>query len=468
MSETFFWHDYETFGASPRTDRPAQFAGIRTDSQLNEIDEPVMIYCKPSLDTLPSPEACLITGITPQHCLAKGVTEREFSLRIERELSQDNTITAGFNNIRFDDEFTRFLFWRNLTDPYAREYKNGCSRWDLMDVVRALYALKFNAITWPYTEDGKPSLKLESLCAENGILHESAHDALSDVRATIGLARLIKQAEPKFFDYCLSLRHKEQVRQQLSLFNKKPILHVSGMLGVDRGYLAIVWPLSMHPSNKNEVIVWDLQADPSQLLDLSADDIKARLFTPTSDLPENITRLPIKTISLNKCPFVINDLRVLKDQRAHALGINLDQIYQHAEKAKNLNLSMTLWRDVYHRPAYDNVDVDEDLYGGFVADPDRKILDSIRRLDKGDLIKERYSFQDARLNELVFRYRARNFFDTLNHAQVERWKFICANKHAQKLGAYLENIETLLTTKPEQLSLLGDLKTWIQSLEGEG
>ena len=200
---SFLWHDYETFGTSPRHDRPAQFAAIRTDSGLNEIDKPVMLYCQPSPDYLPDAQSCLITGITPQICIERGISEARFAAEIEWQFSQSNTIGVGYNSIRFDDEFTRFLFWRNLIDPYAREWQNGCGRWDILDLARTAHALRPEGIVWPTGDDGRPSFRLERLAAANGIAHDAAHDALSDVRATIGLARLIRERQPRLFDYCL-------------------------------------------------------------------------------------------------------------------------------------------------------------------------------------------------------------------------------------------------------------------------
>src|SRR5437764_14884446 len=119
---TFLWHDYETFGAVPRRDRPAQFAAIRTDAELNEIGEPIMHYCRPAPDYLPDPQSCLITGITPQRCQQLGIAEHQFAAMIAEALGAPGTIGVGYNTIRFDYEFTRFLFWRNLLDPYAREW----------------------------------------------------------------------------------------------------------------------------------------------------------------------------------------------------------------------------------------------------------------------------------------------------------------------------------------------------------
>lgn len=465
MQSTFFWHDYETFGTEPRTDRPTQFAGIRTDMDLNEIDEPVMVYCKPSLDALPSPESCLITGITPQFCQKNGVTEREFSATIEHELGKSNTISVGYNSIRFDDEVTRYLFWRNLIDPYAREWKNECSRWDLIDVTRALHALKPQAIAWPLNYEGVVNFKLEALSKANTLTHESAHDALSDVRATINLARLIKKVEPRFFEYCLALRSKEKVRTELSLNQKRPILHVSSMYGIGRGCLAIIWPLAIHPTNKNEVIVWDLQEDPGLLADLSVDEIKTRIFTRKEDLPTNISRLPIKTISLNKSPFVVNNLQVLTNERASQLNINLEIISQHAEIAQKLQLHETLWNNVYARDIYNPLDVDEDLYGKFVPDVDRQILERLRRLNGDSLSKERVLFQDSRLDELVFRYRARNFPEHLNTDETERWQQTCFKKNSPKLEKYWQDFNELYSkANKSEIHILDELKSWVTLL----
>jgi len=192
MSNTILWYDLETFGLNPQYDRIAQFACIRTDENLEEIDEPIRIYCKPTLDYLPAPSACKVHGITPQMALELGIDEYDFALKIHEEFSVPGTTTAGYNSINFDDEFIRHLFYRNLLDPYEREYANGNSRWDLINLVRAAHDLRPDGIVWPQDNDGYPVFKLEALTKANGLLHESAHDALSDIRATIAMARLNK------------------------------------------------------------------------------------------------------------------------------------------------------------------------------------------------------------------------------------------------------------------------------------
>ena len=476
QSHTFLWHDYETFGINPRVDRPSQFAAIRTDADLNVIGEPIMLYCQPAPDYLPDPVSCLITGITPQVCLERGVPEHEFAAQIEAALSQPGTIGVGYNTIRFDDEFTRFMLWRNLRDPYAREWQNNCGRWDLMDVVRTAYALRPDGINWPLKDISpeeltsiaakkaenttnniasqaintparsinipkKPSFKLEDLTKANGLAHEAAHDALSDVRATLDMARLIKKTNPKLFDFCLSLHKKDRVAAELglptTLQNARPFLHISGMFPSEKGCIAIMFPLAMHPTNKNEMITWDLAYDPSELALLKPDEVRLRMFTKSSELPAGMTRLPIKTIHLNKSPMVISSLKTLTAEMAQKWGIDVAAQMQNAEKATELPDMSALWPAIFKRPEAENAaapDVDADLYGGFIGNNDRRRLTQLISLAPDKLAEARTGFEDERLEELVFRYKARNFPDILNDDEQERWCEHCSARLQESEG----------------------------------
>lgn len=476
--QSFLWHDYETFGANPRRDRPAQFAAIRTDADLNEVGEPLMLYCQPAPDFLPEPQACLITGITPQVCLERGVPEVQFAGQIEQAFSQEGTIGVGYNTIRFDDEVTRFMFWRNLIDPYAREWQNGCGRWDLLDVVRTAYALRPEGVVWPTTPEGRASFKLTDLSAANGLVHEAAHDALSDVRATIALARLIKTAQPRLFDYCLGLHKKDRAMNELglptTLTHAKPFLHVSGMFGVERGCIALMWPLAMHPGNKNELLAWDLAHDPSELASLKAEDIRLRLFTKTADLPEGVARLPVKSIHLNRSPMVMANLKVLSQQMAERWGLDIHAQLQHAALAHGLPDMSAIWPEVFARPNAGRVDVDEDLYGGFVGDADRRRLNDLRGHTPAQLANSHPAFQDKRLAELVFRYRARNFPQSLSPQEQAQWEAHRAERlfdgadGAMTLEALFETIDKLSETADERgEAILGALYDYAEAIAPE-
>ncbi|MBN4065578.1 exodeoxyribonuclease I, partial [Desulfocapsa sp. AH-315-G09] len=279
MTITLYWHDYETWGADPRRDRPAQFAGIRTDTELNIIGKAQVNYCKPAQDVLPEPQACLITGLTPQAALADGLCEAEFMAEIYREFMQPGTCGVGYNSLRFDDEFTRYGFYRNFFDPYAREWRNGNSRWDIIDMLRLTHALRPEGIEWPTNEDGVTSFRLEALTSANNISHEGAHDALSDVHATISLARLVRDRHPKLYDYLFDMRDKRKVAGSLNLREQQTVLHVSSMFPAKTGCISPVIPLAPHPTNKNGIIIFDLRHDPEALLSLDVEEIQKRLFT---------------------------------------------------------------------------------------------------------------------------------------------------------------------------------------------
>ncbi|GAB2746765.1 exodeoxyribonuclease I [Melaminivora jejuensis] len=474
---TFLWHDYETFGVEPRRDRPAQFAAIRTDAELNEIGEPLMLYCQPPPDYLPDPASCLLTGITPQLCQQRGLPEHEFARRIEAELARPGTIGVGYNTIRFDDEVTRFMLWRNLMDPYAREWQNQCGRWDLLDVVRLAYALRPQGIQWPIDAEGRPSFRLEALTHANGLAHEAAHDALSDVRATIALARLIRERQPRLFDFALSLHKKDGVAAELRLPTlpevARPFLHVSGMFPAERGCLALMWPLANHPSNRNELLAWDLAHDPSVLAGLGVAELRQRLFTRSAELPEGMMRLPIKSVHLNRSPMVVSNLRTLTPELAARWQIDLEQAARHAEAARALPNMDAIWAEVYDRPQ-PACDPEQDLYGGFLGHEDRRRLQRLRALSPEELALERAGFDDPRLAELLWRYRARNFPHTLSEAEQQRWQAHCAAVllDGQGGGLTFDELFARLDSLSEQadergMAILEALHEWAESIAPE-
>ena len=434
MTNTLYWHDYETWGEVPSQDRPSQFAGVRTDENLNVVGEPLMIYCKPSPDSLPKPEACLITGLTPQVALAKGLPEYQFAARVHAELSQPGTCGVGYNSIRFDDEVTRYMLYRNFYDPYEREWRNGNSRWDIIDVVRKTRALRPDGIKWPNYDDGRPCFKLEMLTAANGLKHEAAHDALSDVYATIAMAKLIKTHHPKLFDYAYKLRDKRFVNSLIDIANRKPVLHISSRFASENGNATLVLPLAIHPTNKNAVIAYNLAANPRDLLNLSADELRERLFTRAEDLPKGMERVALKEIHVNKSPMVLPP-SMLDEQTALRLQIDRKLMERHWQQLNSLSLVeqeslQEKLYEVYSEIGFiEKTDPDQMLYNGFFDDYDKKLMAQVRRASSADLATKSFDFQDARLVELLFRYRARNFPESLSVLEREQWRAFCHLRH---------------------------------------
>lgn len=428
MPDTFYWHDYETFGADPARDRPVQFAGLRTDAELNAIGDPLVLFCRPANDFLPHPQACLVTGITPQQALAEGVPECEFIARIHRELAVPGTCGVGYNSLRFDDEITRHTLYRNLFDPYPREWQNGNSRWDIIDMVRTACALRPEGIEWPMREDGLPSFRLEDLTRANGINHRSAHDALSDVHATIALARLIKERQPRLYDYVLQHRDKHSVLAQLDIAGMKPVLHVSGMFGARRHNIALVVPLVAHPVNRNEIICFDLNTNPQVLFDLAVDQLRELLYTRTEDLPEGTQRLGLKSVHVNRCPILLTP-KMADPATAQRLGISGDQCRKHL-KALRRNREhdaagfTAKVQSIYQgRNFAASRDPDLMLYsGGFFSDQDKKLMAQLRTKTPEELSAGHFVFEDNRLPEMLFRYRARNYPDSLSPEERAAWE----------------------------------------------
>lgn len=451
MQRSFYWHDYETFGIDPQRDRPAQFAGQRTDEQLDPVGEPLVVYCQPPDDYLPQPEACLITGITPQLARERGLPEAQFIARIHDELARPGTCALGYNTLRFDDEVTRNTLYRNLYDPYAREWQNGNSRWDLIDVTRLTRALRPAGIEWPDHPDGTPSFRLEDLTTANGIAHGAAHDALADVQATIALARLIRERQGKLFDYVYTHRDKRHLSAELNPAKAQPVVHVSARYPAARGCLAVVIPLAWHPVNRNAVIVYDLSVDPEPLLSLDAAAIRERLFTAAGELPEGSERIPLKLVHINKAPVIV-PYPTLRAEDAERLGIDRTRCEANrARIAQGPPLTAKL-QNVFETPEWEpHTDPDLMIYsGGFFNDADRARMERLRAATPEQLAGMAPSFDDPRLAEMLFRYRARNYPNSLTQAERARWqawrveRLTSSADHGRStLSAYRERLAAL-------------------------
>lgn len=470
--QTFYWHDYETFGVNPRRDRPAQFAGLRTDAGLDPVGEPLVSYCQPADDFLPEPGACLITGITPQQAQAEGLPEWQFIEQINHELSRPDTCGVGYNSLRFDDEVTRFTLWRNFFDPYAREWQNGCSRWDLIDLVRATHALRPEGVHWPEREPGVPSFKLEDLATANQLEQARAHDALSDVHATIGLARLIRKRQPKLWRYALGLRDKQAVKGMLARSAGQPLVHVTSRVPGRQGCLTLWLPLMPHPVNSNETMGFDLRHDPAPLLELDAEDILEHLYTRSEELPEGVARVALKSIRANRSPFLA-PLSVLNDAVLARCQLDVELCQRHAQTlTHNHDAICSKLQTLCELNRLDaEGDADTALYAGFVANEDRRLCERVRGMTSDDLAAETPLFGDDRLNELLLRYRGRHFPDSLDAAEREQWQRWRERKlrFAPDGGLTLEQYQSLITQQLQagqgDAAVLAALREWGERLQ---
>lgn len=468
-AEIFLWHDYETFGADPRRDRPCQFAAIRTDDRLQPVGEPVVWYCRPTSDVLPTPEACLITGITPQLALERGLPEYEFANRIFELMSTPGTCSVGYNNFRFDDEVSRFLFWRNFIDPYAREFKNGNSRFDLIDVLRLTRALRPDGIAWHDNDDGSPGFRLEDLARANGLPTDHAHDALADVENTIGMARLVAGAQPRLWRWALTLRDRHRAERLLA--SGDTLLHASSRFPAAEFCIAPVIPLFRHPDIRTQWLVWNLRHSPEPFFDFDAEMLADLYWTPQRDLPEDLARLPVKWVRTNRCP-MLSPISVLDETARRRTAIDPEQVAGHAallagapEFVARLGLA---FGETARGPS---PDPETALYDGFVPNGDRALAERVRGMNPeeiaGLLEDNPGPFVDDRLNDLLVHFAGRHAEERMDPEHRAEWHEYRARKLYRdpelasiRIDEYRERVAALAAQHPERADVLGALAAW--------
>lgn len=466
MSQTFFFYDLETSGLNPRQDRIMQFAGQRTDLSLKPMGEPFNILVKLNDDTLPSPDALMVTGITPQQTVADGYTEAEFAKLLMEEVFTADTIAVGFNNIRFDDEFIRYLLWRNFYDPYEWTWRDGRSRWDLLDVVRMTRALRPDGIEWPFV-DGKETNRLELITKLNGIDHFKAHDALSDVEALIAVTDLIKQKQPQLYDYLLKLRDKNEVKKLVNLENKQPFVYVSGRYEAEYHKATVAFPLTA--SRNGNVAVYDLRYDPTPFLKLSSKELANVMYASREDRQaDDFIPLPVKELAYNRVPAVA-PLGVLGQSDGwERIGLDADIISKHRDLLLSVPEFAENIRSVFESraefpPASDS---EAALYDGFLNDTDKLRVDKVRNLDGAGLADYHPEFIDERLPDLLLHYKARNYPSSLAEDEMMTWETWRSQRVQTQLPGFVKSLQRLATTQQDDNKqfILQELQLWAESI----
>ena len=467
-NQSFLFYDLETTGLSPRTDRIMQFAAQRTTLDLEPIGEPFNIIVALTDEVLPDPRAILTTGITPQQSRRDGMTEAKFATIVQNEAFIPGTIAVGFNTIRFDDEFMRNLFYRNFYDPYEYSWQDGRSRWDLLDIIRMTRALRPEGIIWPFKEDGTPINRLELITKANNISHEQAHDALSDVIASIEVARLLKAKQPELFDFLLKLRDKKEVGKVVDPYSPKPFVYTSGKFGSKYNFTSVCVPISV-PDSEGRVVVYDLRYDPTDYEQMSVDELKVSLFANyETRQKEGFKPFPGKRLAYNKCPAAA-PLGVLRHDDQERIQLDIETIRRHLSSLENSKIKQTMVDALKRVEAYPpNEDVDGALYDGFFGPGDKSAILTVRTATPITVGKLTPKFSDQRLPELFLHYKARNMPETLTEAESARWEIYRAKRLAADMPKFAKILEQCAVGATERdSSLLEDLQLWAQSIMPE-
>ncbi len=418
---TYYFYDLETTSASPRSGRIMQFAGQRTDVDLKPLGDPDNVLIKLAGDVLPEPDAILVHGITPQKTLEEGLTEAEFAEFFENEVSLAGTIFIGFNNIRFDDEFIRRISYRTFRDPYQWHWKDGRGRWDLLDAIRMMRALRPEGLKWPIV-DGKPSVRLELMASENGLTHDNAHDAMSDVIALIELTQRFKEAQPKLFDYLLSIRDKKSVSKLVE--GNKPFVYSSGKYSNEFEKTTVVSTLFKHP-RRDTAVVYDLREDPTKWLGKSTQDL-AKHWLARYD--SELEKLPVKMLQYNRCPAVA-PLGVLDDASIKRISVDLEAIEKNrkiiAENpnfVKKIEGALDIVENEQQGRLPLNDKVDDQMYDGFWVGSDQAELSEVSSASPDELTKLSTTVKNKRIREMIPLFKARNYPKSLTAVEASQWE----------------------------------------------
>ncbi len=467
MTKTFFFYDLETSGLNARSDRIMQFAGQRTDASLKPIGEPMNCLIKLTEDILPSPEALMVTGITPQKTIQEGYSEAEFVQIISKEVFTPETTVIGYNNIRFDDEFIRFLMWRNFYDPYEWSYKDGRSRWDMLDVVRITRALRPEGIEWPFDDKGEPTNRLELLTKSNNLNHHKAHDAMSDVEALIDVTRLILSKQPKLFEYLFKMRDKKEVKKLVNLDEKRPFVYSSGRYESKYNKTTVAFPLTA--GRNGNVMVYDLRYDPTPFLNMNSKELASAMFASREQRQElNFVQIPVKELQYNRSP-AIAPLGVLEQGDGwNKISLNQDIISKHSKiLLSNLSFAENVRSAIESRDEFaKSPDAEEQLYDSFVPDADKIRVEAVRKADANKLADLHPNFIDERLNSLLLRYKARNFPASLSEQESKTWEAWRISKLQSRLKYFSETLQKLSqeVTDDNKAFVLQELQLWAENI----
>lgn len=464
VTPTFLWYDLETWGIDPRRDRIAQFAAIRTDAELNVVEDPVTLWLRPPRDAYPAPEAAAVTGLDPFVLEARGLREAEAVAQMQALFAAPGSCGAGWNSLRFDDEFVRHALYRNFFDPYQREWASGNSRWDLLDFARFCHALRPDGVEWPRRDDGAPSFRLEHIAAANGIAHGHAHDAMSDVEATLGVARLLRSRQPRLWDYHLGLRDKRRVESMLRPMGEL-LLHVSSRFPAQRSCAGIVLPLMPHPAAGNQMLVLELSDPLEPWIDLPADELTRRLFSRSEELG-NAARPAIKGAHLNRSPALV-ERRHVRPAEWERLGLDPALAERRALQLRDAWPALQSRLAAAFSRRFDAADdVDGALYDRLPAREDNPLRQRIQRARPQELADFAGRFRDPRGDALLFRYRARNWPELLQGEDQDRWQAHLRERLGGEARVRFE--QSLLAVRDQLGEPLGErLSAWRDRLLAE-
>jgi exodeoxyribonuclease-1 len=379
----FAFYDFETTGTSPKFDQALQFAAILTDENLNEL-EVKNVRCRLSDHILPSPIAMAITEVFPDDMLSPNLSAFDFSGELS-ELIEDwrPAVWTGYNSLSFDENVFRQMFYQNLHPNLYATQVQGNLRLDILKAVYACWGFGRSELKIPSFPSGKLTSKLDMLAPENGFANHQAHDALGDVRATIHIAKLIRDQIPEVWETLINNLEKSRLLGKLKSGQVFQLVERFGG-GAPKIYTGAY--CGMSETNSNQFGFFDFEK--SDVADfLSGND---ELFSKAVEQSPKL----IRTVDLNKMPllFPLSDPSVEHVDAALAIQ-NSSAMLEATGRA--------LAGRYADRETPDQVEAQ--IYEGFYSNDDKRRLIQFQNSDWNTRLTIVPTFDDARLKELGYR-----------------------------------------------------------------
>jgi len=388
---TFVFYDTETTGTDTSFDQIIQFGAIKTDDKMNEIDR-FEIRCRLMPHVVPSPGAMQVTRVTP-FMLTDPLLPSFFEAMqsIYKKMKEWSPATFfGYNSISFDENLMRQAFYQTLQPIYLTN-TGGNSRGDVMRMLHATRIFSPNVIAVPLNDKGRPTFKLDTLAPANGFIHDNAHEAISDVEATIYMSKLMRDRVPEIWQNMLNLRSKQNV----AYFIAKNGVFVGAEFYFGEAYSWLLTHCGSNPNYNAEFAAFNLSFSPDDYIDLTVDELVSVL---------NGKNRPIRIFKSNGQPILMS--KELIPQNTIAEDLTSDKIERRAAQIRdNAGFKERVGFALAGR--YDDLGlspyVEKKIFDRFSSDADMSIMADFQLSDWEDRLVLAKQLEDPRSREIARR-----------------------------------------------------------------
>ena len=381
------FYDFETCSSNVSYGQIIQAAAVLVNDDFQELDR-YEGRCKLSPGIIPEAMALIVNKTTPKILKETNLSHYQMVRQMMEKFNKwKNSIFIGYNSINFDEEFLRRTLFKNLDYPYLT-VTNGNERADLFGLARASHLYYPNCIKTPISDKNNPVFKLDKLAPMNGIKHNDAHSAISDVLATVELAKLLSKTAPNVWKASLMTTNKDKTLQII----KNELMFCTDFFYYGKSFPYVLTFVCEHPQ-WGYPMCFDLKLDPKYYFNLSTDQLKKELKK---------TPKVIRTIKHKKHPIIMNASYGMNFDHYKELGPKLKERANLIRENKDFASRVSLVLDEEAREKKDldsqeDVYAEESIYKKFTTKEDNAIMPSFHKADWKEKFLVLQKFKDERL-----------------------------------------------------------------------